>query len=488
MGYNESIMIIFPDNNLPDQSQDWADVVEREIKKFDKKGGNSQNTSTTVTIQGEQGVKGDKGDAGPEGPEGPRGQTGLPGKDGLQGPQGPQGEPGVDGADGIQGEPGQDGADGTEGPAGPRGEAGLDGATGPKGDKGDTGQQGPKGLNGTPGVDGDSAYEIAKQNGFKGTEQQWLDSLIGSVGPMGGNGATGPAGPQGIQGYTGLSAYQVAQANGFTGTEQEWLDSLSATSSLPAGGTAGQVLSKVNSADYNVQWSDATSASSYTSVVKHTVKAGEALTKGQAVYVTSADGTNMIVSKASNASESTSSKTMGLLAQGLAHNNFGFVITEGLLAGLNTASAAAGDPVWLGTAGNLIFGLANKPSAPNHLVFIGIVTRSNANNGEIFVKVQNGFELKELHDVSLNGVQNNDVLTYEASTGLWKATKAALRYTHTQTAAISTWTIVHNMGYMPNVTVIDSGGNDVEGSIVYNSTDTLTISFSAEMSGVAYLS
>jgi hypothetical protein len=179
---------------------------------------------------------------------------------------------------------------------------------------------------------------------------------------------------------------------------------------------------------------------------------------------------------------------MGLLEEGGSTNAKVKVITEGLLSGLNTLSASPGDPVWLGTAGNLIFGLTNKPSAPNHLVFIGIVTRSNANNGEIFVKVQNGFELKELHDVSLNGVQNNDVLSYEASTGLWKAAKSALRYTHTQVAALSTWAIAHNMGYMPSITVIDSGGNEVEGSIVYNSTDTLTLSFSAEMSGTAYLS
>jgi hypothetical protein len=51
----------------------------------------------------------------------------------------------------------------------------------------------------------------------------------------------------------------------------------------------------------------------YTSTLKHQVKAGEAISKGQAVYVTSADGTNMIVGKASNASEATSSKVLGLL-------------------------------------------------------------------------------------------------------------------------------------------------------------------------------
>lgn len=135
--------------------------------------------------------------------------------------------------------------------------------------------------------------------------------------------------------------------------------------------------------------------------IQHQVKAGVAINKGQAVYVTSADGTNMIVGLASNTSEATSSKTMGLLASTVAINGFANVITEGLLAGLNTIGATAGDPVWLGTDGNLIYGLINKPSAPAHLVFIGIVTRVNASNGEIFVKVQNGFEFNEIHDVDL---------------------------------------------------------------------------------------
>jgi hypothetical protein len=158
----------------------------------------------------------------------------------------------------------------------------------------------------------------------------------------------------------------------------------------------------------------------FTSTVKHAVKAGVALTKGQAVYVTGADGTNMIVGKASNASEATSSKTMGLIETTLSINGIGNVITEGLLTGLDTTgAAAAGDPVWLGTDGNLIYGLTNKPYAPAHLVFIGIVTRRNANNGEIFVKVQNGFELNEIHDVDLKTTSpiNGHILGYNGA--LW---------------------------------------------------------------------
>jgi hypothetical protein len=160
----------------------------------------------------------------------------------------------------------------------------------------------------------------------------------------------------------------------------------------------------------------------YTSRLQHVVKAGVAINKGQAVYVTSADGTNMIVGLASNASEATSSKTMGLLDATVSTNGFANVVTEGLLAGLDTSTAGTeGDPVWLGTGGNLIYGLINKPYAPAHLVFIGIVTRKNSNNGEIFVKVQNGFELKEIHDVDLitSAPTAGQLLRYN-SDGLWK--------------------------------------------------------------------
>jgi hypothetical protein len=156
----------------------------------------------------------------------------------------------------------------------------------------------------------------------------------------------------------------------------------------------------------------------YVSTVKHLVKAGVALTKGEAVYVTGStgnDGTNMIVGKASNAQESTSSKTLGLIETSLAVNGQGYVITEGLLAGLNTNSANPGDPVWLGVNGSLIYGLANKPVAPDHLVFIGIVTRKQQNNGEIFVKVQNGFELEEIHNLVLTNKTTGDMIKWNGS-------------------------------------------------------------------------
>ena len=172
-----------------------------------------------------------------------------------------------------------------------------------------------------------------------------------------------------------------------------------------------------------------------------TVKLGEAINKGQAVYISSATGTNIIVSKASNTSEATSSKTLGLIETTGILNDIVNVITDGLLSGLDTNTATIGDPVFLGSSGNLLFGLSNKPVAPLHLVSIGIVTRVSATVGEIFVAIQNGFELQELHNVLINGtLANNDGLFYESSTSLWKNKPIATVLGYTPVASNTTIT------------------------------------------------
>lgn len=79
------------------------------------------------------------------------------------------------------------------------------------------------------GKDGKSAYEIALENGFVGTETEWLESLKGADGKDGINGkdgVDGAPGQDGVNGSDGKSAYEIAVENGFVGTESEWLASL----------------------------------------------------------------------------------------------------------------------------------------------------------------------------------------------------------------------------------------------------------------------
>lgn len=168
-------------------------------------------------------------------------------------------------------------------------------------------------------------------------------------------------------------------------------------------------------------WSSLTALTSNVPLyVKNTT--GSAVTKGQAVYVNGAQGDHPTIQLAIANGESSSSKTLGLLQQNLSDNEFGYVAVEGLLEGVNTSDAtAAGDPIWLSptVSGGLVYGSGNKPSAPNHMVFIGYVIRKQTNNGKVYIKVQNGFELQELHNVAINGTSNNQALIYNSASGLW---------------------------------------------------------------------
>jgi hypothetical protein len=150
---------------------------------------------------------------------------------------------------------------------------------------------------------------------------------------------------------------------------------------------------------------------------------GATINKGQAVYASGAVGASgkIRVSLASNSGEATSSKTFGILENTLTNGSSGTVVTEGLIEGIDTSTAQEGDPVWLGpTAGSLIFGTANKPVSPAHLVFIGIVIRAQQNTGSIFVKVQNGFEIGELHDVAITSPVNGAAILFNSTTGQWE--------------------------------------------------------------------
>jgi hypothetical protein len=144
---------------------------------------------------------------------------------------------------------------------------------------------------------------------------------------------------------------------------------------------------------------------------------GSTITKGQAVYLYQASGNKASVKLAYNTTDSTSAKTFGLAAENIGAGQNGMVICQGVIEGLNTGMYNPGDTLYLGaTPGSYT---AVKPYAPNHLVYVGIVERANAGNGQIYVRVQNGYELDEIHDVDLITTPpvNNNVLTYNGS--LW---------------------------------------------------------------------
>jgi len=157
----------------------------------------------------------------------------------------------------------------------------------------------------------------------------------------------------------------------------------------------------------------------------------------QAVRVSGATGGRLSVELARANNDNNSADTIGLVTETIATNQEGFIITVGQLLDINTTGSlqgetwADGDVLYLSpsTAGRLT---NIKPTgATGHIVVMGYVEYAHATQGAIYVKVMNGWELDELHNVYINSPANNDALIYESSTQLWKnkTIATALGYT-----------------------------------------------------------
>lgn len=67
-------------------------------------------------------------------------------------------------------------------------------------------------------------------------------------------------------------------------------------------------------------------------------------------------------------------------------------------------------------------------------------------------------------------------------------TNQELGYVYTQDTISDEWTITHNLGFIPNITVVDNNGRVVEGSYDYPNSSTVVATFTEQISGKAYLS
>ena len=156
----------------------------------------------------------------------------------------------------------------------------------------------------------------------------------------------------------------------------------------------------------------------------------------QAVRVTGAQGQRLKVDLALATTDGLSAETIGLVTETINNNQEGFITTSGLVRGINTTGSlqgetwADGDILYLSptTAGRAT---KVKPTAPNHLIILGYVIHAHINQGSIFVKVDNGYELDELHNVKITTAANNNVLAYTSATDLWenKTVETALGFT-----------------------------------------------------------
>jgi hypothetical protein len=145
---------------------------------------------------------------------------------------------------------------------------------------------------------------------------------------------------------------------------------------------------------------------------------GSTIPKGTAVYQLGSSGIVITVAPADASLEATASQTLGITQEAIANNANGYVVAVGLLDGVNTSALTEGQIVWLSeTAGQLT---TTRPTQPAHSVVCGYcVKQGSGASGILYVKVDNGLELAELHDVLLTGAVTGNVLALFAD-GLWK--------------------------------------------------------------------
>jgi len=146
-------------------------------------------------------------------------------------------------------------------------------------------------------------------------------------------------------------------------------------------------------------------------------KTGTTIAKGKVVYINGGQGNRPTITLADYSSDATSARTFGVVAENINNNNSGYVVTKGLVTGLNTNSYTAGTQLYLADDGDMT---STKPVAPNHMVYVAKVIAQNSTSGIIYVEVMNGFELDELHDVSITSVADKNLLQYDSATSLWK--------------------------------------------------------------------
>jgi len=384
------------------------------------------------------------------------------------------GRDGINGTDGRDGQDGRPGRDGAQGPAGP---AGRDGANGVDGKDGVSVTDAK--------IDFDGSLIISLSNGREinvgevvapdlaekikvitnggGTSQYVLDTLaslqtqINNLIPS----QTGNSGKFLTTNGSALSWASVAGGLSYQGTWNASTNTPTLASGVGTNGyyyvvaTAGStnldgitdwqigdwllfngtawqkidqsdIIQSIASADASITVTTTGSAvdlavySSPRLIAQVRNETGATLTKGTVVYINGAAGNKATVAKALATSDSTSAQTFGVIQAYIANNNNGYAVLAGDIAGLDTSAFAAGTQLYLSstTAGGYT---STKQYAPNHLVYVGVVTRSHVNQGTIEVRIQNGYEMDELHNVSAQTPADGHVLIYNDTTDLWES-------------------------------------------------------------------
>jgi hypothetical protein len=223
----------------------------------------------------------------------------------------------------------------------------------------------------------------------------------GIPGVKGDTGDTGATGPKGDKGDTGAG--------------------------VASGGTAGQILAKVDGTNFNTTWIDNAAEQTLYLVRNNT---GTTILKGTLLAASGAEPSGRIDVEpfVVTGLEDSELRVMGMATANISNGVNGTVMSFGTLKNIDTrgnfASAlAVGDETW--AEGDILFAhptVAGKLTKvrPQHDLAVAFITVRNATAGQIAIRIVPGnFHLEWLHDVSITSPTNNQVLTYDSASSLW---------------------------------------------------------------------
>ncbi len=229
--------------------------------------------------------------------------------------------------------------------------------------------------------------------------------------------------------------------------------------------------------------------------LEYKAKAGENLSKGDVVYISGNSGNTPIVSKAQSNNNGAKMPAFGICTQTINSGSTGFIVTQGLITGINTSAFTTGDTLYVGST--IAGGLANVPPAGESYKIqnIGKVVKSS-NGGSILVGGAGRFNatsaLNEgnifLGDSSNRSVTANlDVSV--GSLGFVKSNPGIGGFVYNQSVAANVWSVSHNLGqqYL-NIEIVDDTGNSITGTYGYPtinfvSANQLTATFTTPTAG-----
>ena len=150
------------------------------------------------------------------------------------------------------------------------------------------------------------------------------------------------------------------------------------------------------------------------------IKASATITKGQVIMFTGSVGASGVLTGAPATGLTDGTYIIGVAAESIANNAFGFVQTFGVLTNVNTASFSDGDILWYdpSVTGGLT---ATKPSAPNIKAQVAACNKGgSAGGGVITVRVNAGSALGGTDsNVQLSSPTGGQILSYNQTGQYW---------------------------------------------------------------------